>query len=126
MLMAVLLDWMPSRYDGLIVYSALAFVMAPGLFLSGLFVTALPGILIGAFTVRNISGPSLGHKHFSGAFVGTFIDIIICAMRWWPVFDQQGCRKWGFLSALIFQTLLPIWLIAIATSKAINSKMEPR
>ncbi|RXH39449.1 hypothetical protein [Bradyrhizobium zhanjiangense] len=126
MLIAVLLDWTPSRYDGLIVYSALAFLLAPGLFLSGLFITVLPGILIGAFTVRKISGPSLGPNILIGAFVGTFIEIIIYAMRWWPYSISKGAENGVFWIALIFQTLLPIWLIAIVTSKTINSNMESR
>ena len=64
---AVGLDAQP--YDGLIVYSFLAFVMVPGLILNGLLITALPGILIGAFTARKISGSSLGPNIFIGALL---------------------------------------------------------
>ncbi|APG15843.1 hypothetical protein BKD09_46920 [Bradyrhizobium japonicum] len=71
-------------------------------------------------------GPSLGPNILIGAFVGTFIEIIIFAMRWWPYSISKGAENGVFWIALIFQTLLPIWLIAIVTSKAINSKIEPR
>ncbi|RXG86522.1 hypothetical protein [Bradyrhizobium zhanjiangense] len=126
MLMAVLLDWMPSRYDGPILYTALAFLLAPRLFLSGLLITALPGILIGAFTVRKISGPSLDPNILIGAFVGTFIEIIIYATGWWPYSISKGAEIGVFWIALIFRALLPIWLMAIVTSKTINSKMESK
>jgi hypothetical protein len=126
MLSAVLLDWMPGSHDGLIIYSALAFVMAPRLILSGLLITALPGILIGAFTARKISGPSLGPNIMIGTFSGIVIEIIIYEMRWWPYSISKGAENGIFWIALIFQALLPIWLFAIATSKIINSKTEQR
>jgi hypothetical protein len=126
MLSAVLLDWMPSPYDGLIVYSFLAFVMVPGLILNGLLITALPGILIGAFTARKISGSSLGPNIFIGAFAGIVIEVIICEMNWWPYSVSKGAKNGAFWIALIFRSLLPIWLFAILTSKTLILKTEQK
>jgi hypothetical protein len=126
MLITVLLDWMPGRYDGLIVYSLTALVLAPRLILNGLLITALPGILIGAFAARKISGPSLGPNIMIGTFAGIVIEIIIYEMRWWPYSISNGAENGVFWIALIFQSLLPIWLFAIVTSKTINSKTEQK
>jgi hypothetical protein len=126
MLSAVLLDWMSGPHDDLIVYSALAFVMAPRLILNGLLITVLPGILIGAFTARKISGPSLGPNIMIGTFAGIVIEITIYEMRWWPYSISKGYETGVFWIALIFQSLLPIWVFAIVTSQIINSKPEQR
>lgn len=126
MFLAVILDWMPSRYDGLIIYTALTFVVAPQLFLSGLFITAIPGILIGAFTARKISGPLLVPNIIVGGFTAMLIEITIFAMRWWPYSISKDSDSGMFWIALVFQTLLPIWIFAIVTSNAIRIKMEQR
>jgi hypothetical protein len=79
---------------------------------------------IGVFTARKFSGPSLGSNIMIGTVAGIVIEIIVYEMRWWPYSISKGAENGVFWIALIFQSLLPIWLFAIVTSKTINSKTE--
>jgi hypothetical protein len=117
MLNVLPLDWMPGSHDGLIVGSVLAVVMAPRLILNGLLVTAIPGIMIGIFTARKIEGSPIGPNFLIGAFASIIIEALAYAMQWWPYSSHDV----PFLIALVFRSLLPIWLIANLTSKMMPS-----
>ena len=47
-------------------------------------------------------------------------------MNWWPYSVSKGAENGAFWIALIFRSLLPIWLFAILTSKTLILKTEQK